>query len=164
MVSLAEEFSLYPRQRAHDYLKRLSCPDNSLEYAAFTEIIPDTGGLFAPSLSGTPAIVVPVQTPEIIDLIAWIPAEPDKWYMRTGQGRILGLYDLQHAIVYRQPIKAHENPLKWLLSGCVGCCPLTVKSYTEFMGVTEIDTNEDLFHKIMCTLYASYPFPRKVCA
>ncbi len=95
-----------------------------------------TGRLWMPEPTGTPAFVLPVwdgpapsiycgvETPMLIDMIAWSPDDPTCWWYRTGDGDALGIDNLDLAHVEGWPISLHRAPLDWLRAGCRGACLL----------------------------------------
>ncbi len=95
------------------------------------------GRLWAPEPAGTPAFVLPtwdgpapsiyqaVESPRLIDLIAWRPDDPTQWWCRLGDvDVVLGadLLDLAHTA--GRPISLHQTPLQWLQADCRGACML----------------------------------------
>jgi hypothetical protein len=85
-----------------------------------------------PEPTGTPAFILPVWTgpapsiysgvenPVLIDMIAWRPDDPARWWYRTGEGDALGIDNLDLAHVEGWPISLHKTPLDWLRAGCRG--------------------------------------------
>ncbi len=91
-----------------------------------------TGRLWMPEPTGTPAFVQPVwngpapsvycgvENPVLIDMIAWRPDDPSRWWYRTGDGDALGINNLDLAHVEGWPITFEPTPLDWLRAGCRG--------------------------------------------
>jgi hypothetical protein len=83
-------------------------------------------GFYDPSEGGQIAIVQPCAScpepyfPEVIDLCAWFPSNPNKWWMRTGCAPVLALDALERAAFFDKPLTIHKTPLDYLRSGCVG--------------------------------------------
>ncbi|MFC4271591.1 hypothetical protein GQF03_17500 [Sneathiella chungangensis] len=77
-----------------------------------------------PEESGKPALIVPV-TPDgsfkgIVDLVALQTANPLIWWLRTGNGSILGAWNLEKAAHFNEQLTVHSDPLTWLQAGCEG--------------------------------------------
>ena len=92
-------------------------------------------GLYAPAPDGAAAIITPVRLwhpvgPEaprprlytqwgpIVDLIAWHPADPERWVLRTGAAEWLGCIEPQ--FMDPDPVPVHRSVLDWLRAGRVG--------------------------------------------
>lgn len=60
---------------------------------------------------------------EIIDLIAFRPAEPGRWWSRCGIIAALGEEMLSDFSL--DPVRVWREPLAWLRSGATGICPVT---------------------------------------
>ena len=58
------------------------------------------------------------------DLVAWHPAEPDKWYMRRGVAAVLNPEAIERAVHFGEPLPLWETPLAWLQNGMAGCVVL----------------------------------------
>ena len=59
---------------------------------------------------------------EVVDLLAFSPADPSRWWSRRGIVAALGeesLSDLSDA-----PVPVWRTPLAWLRSGTTGLCPI----------------------------------------
>ena len=97
-----------------------------------------TGGrLWAPEMTGTPAFILPVwngpapsiycgvESPMLIDMIAWRPDDPTHWWFRLdGIDMVLGADNLDLAHTAGRPISLHQTPLDWLRAECRGACLL----------------------------------------
>ena len=92
-----------------------------------------TGRLWMPEPTGTPAFVLPVwaggapsiyfgvENPVLIDMIAWRPDDPARWWYRQGDvDLVLGAGHLDLAHVEGWPITLYRTPLDWLQVGCRG--------------------------------------------
>lgn len=96
-------------------------------------IIPSRSGLYEPFACDGPmpmaasghhpnhpnawlALVCPVEDAagEIIDIVAWLPDAPGTWWLRAGDGRVLGEHDIEMARDYRQPLWLVDTPAQWL--------------------------------------------------
>ncbi len=95
-----------------------------------------TGRLWMPEPTGTPAFILPVwdgpapsiysgvENPVLIDMIAWRPDDPTRWWYRTGEGAALGIDNLNLAHTEGWPISFATTPLDWLRGDCRGACLL----------------------------------------
>ena len=160
-MKLDEEFHLYETDRATAYLKAKGAPDGMMVANADVTVF---GERWKPSADGMiHALIVPVCNAfEMVDLIAFDPKAPDQWYTRTGLHSMLGIVELQRAILYGHLIVVHDTPLQWLLSGGEGCCPLTMDSCVAFQGVGEIKASDRVFEMITERLEIEYPRPKKI--
>lgn len=126
-ADLSEEYwkaSFKVRQNHLNRLAELGCPISTL--AQLGEHQPSLGvaridilkdGLFAPSETGAPAFIQPVcqwdddwGIPDIIDLVAWLPSNPTRWYWRVGTAAALGAEHLDGD----DPVPVVASPLEWL--------------------------------------------------
>ncbi len=95
--------------------------------------IDTTGRLWMPESTGTPAFILPVwagpappiycgvENPVLIDMIAWRPDDPARWWYRQGEvDLVLGDAHLVDAHTEGWPISLHRTPLDWLRAGCRG--------------------------------------------
>ena len=72
-------------------------------------------------LPAPPSIYTVVESPEILDLIAFRTDAPDKWWYRVGEpGLILGEDRYLDAIDRDMPLNVFESPVAWLLDDCNG--------------------------------------------
>ncbi len=55
--------------------------------------------------------------PEPIDLVAWYPKAPARWWLRRNIAVLLGEIEIVHAEVYGEAIQVHKAPLDWLKAG-----------------------------------------------
>jgi hypothetical protein len=108
----------------------------------------DRGGeRFEPDIDGAPAWVFPatcidprwpellealdprraVSGGEIIDLVAFSPAVPQRWALRTGDAITVGA--IEHQYWFPKPTQIHRNVVSWLRAGCEGVVLLTSNPY-----------------------------------
>jgi hypothetical protein len=89
---------------------------------------------------GEPVVVVPVydgpvpnpwqevEEPILLDLLAFDPRRPTRWWLRRAEhGLVLGEGNLRASLYMQTECPApvvHETPLEWLREGCRGICPL----------------------------------------
>ena len=98
------------------------------------ERIATTGRLFAPAPAGFPVVILAiwssappsvysaVESPEILDLIAFRTDARATWWYRLGEPGLILNEDLYlDAIETGVPLKVFESPLAWLQGGCDGC-------------------------------------------
>lgn len=99
------------------------------------------GRLYEPAPDGRPAYITPVlvadpaspETPapgtyachlgEIVDLVAWHPAYPERWALRVGAASWLGCIEPQY--MDPEPVCIRRSPLAWLRAGCDGLAILS---------------------------------------
>jgi hypothetical protein len=165
MLSMSEEFSCYDFTRAEEYLKKKSCPENSVGWAAAVNAIIIGVSEFKPTRdAGQGMIAVPVHDDngDFTNIVAFDPHKPSQWYLRSLLGRppVLGLDQLYSAITFRTKIVVHETPLQWMMADSFGCCPLTEDSYERFMGLTEMKCAPRLYKKIIDRLHLRWSMPK----
>ncbi len=96
-----------------------------------------TGRLWMPEPTGTPAFILPVWNgpapsiyqavvnPVLVDMIAWRPDDPARWWYRQGDAAVdLGAGHLDLAHTEGWPICFATTPLEWLRGNCHGACLL----------------------------------------
>ena len=80
---------------------------------------------------GIPAYIMPVFVSgafsDLLDLIAWTPADPVRWWFRTGDAYALGMEWIDRAEIHDKPLRLFECPLDWLAAGGSGACVLDWK-------------------------------------
>ncbi len=77
-----------------------------------------------------PSIECGVEHPILCDLIAWRPAEPDRWWYRWGSDSpALGDHHLEAAHTETGPLFCHLTPLDWVRGGCRGCVLLEIAEH-----------------------------------
>src|SRR3954464_15417564 len=98
------------------------------------------GDLFQPDPDGRAAFVIPVRVHsalspearapleavaqgEIVDLLAFHPAKPDRWALRRGTAEWLGAIPPQFCAP--DPVRVWRSPMAWLIAGCHGMLPLS---------------------------------------
>lgn len=75
---------------------------------------------YQPDENGRPCYICPVGRhvdgvwETIDDLVAWTPSQPDRWYLRTGNGVMLNPDEPERCRIHHEPIELHETPLDWL--------------------------------------------------
>ena len=76
---------------------------------------------------GVQALVLPVlDGQQLVDMVAFSPLSPDQWYLRRGDGRILGsgggMADWDTGM---EEIRIFATPMDWMIAGGDGICVLT---------------------------------------
>ena len=89
-----------------------------------SKIRPSAEGLYDPTEGpGRAAILLGVRDPddgEIIDIVAFDPERPSKFWRRTGAAPFLGWECVDRAGHYGEPLTLFPDPLAWLRGGCAG--------------------------------------------
>lgn len=102
------------------------------QHCGLAQIDPDTAGRFyQPFVGGVPAIVVPVlDAEELVDILAFDPRRPHRWWLRTGATKFLGGDELADLLLgprlFTDPICVHRTPLNWLRNSCRGVVILNI--------------------------------------
>ncbi|WP_159641364.1 hypothetical protein [Sphingorhabdus sp. 109] len=78
-------------------------------------------------VGGAPALILPVlDGPMLVDMVAFSPLSPDQWYLRRGDGRVLGSgtgqADWETGV---EDIPIFATPFDWMMAGGEGICILT---------------------------------------
>ena len=79
-------------------------------------------GTFEPDEDGQQAYVQPV--PGFgghVDLVAWQPANPARWWLRRGAATVLGEQDIDRASCRSLPLHLFPTPMGWLLADDTIC-------------------------------------------
>jgi hypothetical protein len=61
-----------------------------------------------------------------LDIIAWKPANPARWWLRTGMAVVLGEFSMHMHFNYSRRLPLHRTPLDWLAAGGNGACVLNM--------------------------------------
>lgn len=80
-------------------------------------IQPLASGNYRPSDDGQWAVILEVRDrhDELADLVAWLPGDPSRWWLRYGdETPILGARDLAFAADCNQPVTLLPTPEAWL--------------------------------------------------
>lgn len=89
-------------------------------------IVPNASGLFELHDDGEPALIIAEGEPEVPgwavldDLVAVMPDDADRWWLRRGAIDLLGAYNLNSWTV--DPVVLHATPMRWLQGGARGFC------------------------------------------
>ena len=104
-------------------------------------------GLYEPDEDGQTAYVMPV--PGFgghVDLVAWQPANPARWWLRRGAATLLGEQDLDRAYCRNLPLHLMPTPLAWLLAddAICKCCVVHPDGWREIaLGVAKVTVADD---------------------
>lgn len=92
-------------------------------------INPLPGHLFEPSDDGAVHVILPVwEGHGIVDLIAFNPQRPGRWFWRIGQGWCLSPEQIGRPTFDMAPLQVWDTPLSWLQNNCQGVCVLDYDS------------------------------------
>lgn len=120
------------------------------------EVATDTDGTYQPMPGGRLAYIVPARPladldddewgteQDLVDLVAFFPDEPGRWWVRTGAEPILHPFAIARAEIMREPLEVHSTPLDWLRAmgrGCVVLDPHTDLRF-QFGGVAQLVVSE----------------------
>jgi hypothetical protein len=139
-ASLAAKFAIccLPDKREADWLRAQGVLPTALNAwpgpvkVAGIETHPP--GVFDLADHGRRAFIQPVlcgpQYTDLIDIIAWFPADPARWWMLNYSGEPLGVDQLDRAEIKREPLVLRRTPLDWLRVNGDGVCVLDWKMST----------------------------------
>ena len=101
-----------------------------------------------------------VRIGNIVDLVAWDPAEPRQWALRSGQAGWLGCVPPQY--LDSEPVPVWRSVLAWFRGGCAGVVPLSrdaAETYTLLMGFHGGIIAEDQVHAAELRRILERPWP-----
>jgi hypothetical protein len=81
------------------------------------------GDLWEPATDGAGVFILGVnEHPDegLIDIVAFKPSNPARWYLRLGNAVVLGLHNARLAVFKEEPVLVHATPLDWLRAECRG--------------------------------------------
>lgn len=80
-------------------------------------IIAERSGLYQPHPDGWPAAILAVhdQAGAIIDLVAWNPESPGRWWRRLGRAQVLGAVEIDKASHFGVPLRLVATPDEWAM-------------------------------------------------
>jgi hypothetical protein len=61
---------------------------------------------------------------ELVDLLAWFPDAPARWWTRFGLAVFAGEEAVERAALFGKTLRLHETPLDWLRADCAGAVVL----------------------------------------
>jgi hypothetical protein len=79
-------------------------------------IIGEPAGTYQPNPDGAPAVILGAadRAGELIDLVAWHPHQPGRWWLRTGAAVALGEVEIDRAGFLDLPLLLFATPSAWL--------------------------------------------------
>ncbi len=133
VIDLAHEFALTTdgvTPLVVERLQRWGIPDRVIygprHLVGVGHIVTHSSGLFELHPEGDLAFIVAEGEPEVpgwadvYDLVAFMPSEPSRWWLRRGEVCLLGAYNMTPRKL--SPTTICETPLSWLCGGGVGIC------------------------------------------
>jgi hypothetical protein len=98
------------------------------------------GGTYSPDPDGELALIVPAYEGDVlVDLVAFKSSEPERWWLRTGNGWALGLeYVLDPYLWHGETAELHKTPLAWLQGGCTGLCVVDWTALVQIRGLADL--------------------------
>lgn len=106
-----------------DHLVGIGVPESTTIMLGCCTIETD-GDLFTPAEAGRPCVICPViDGGEVIDLCAFRPSEPHRWWLRLGGHWAIGA-DALDRLGVGQEMSVYRTPLDWLRAGApeTGLC------------------------------------------
>ena len=136
-------------RRVDDILKRHGVTDPCARSICGLARIVWMGNFFEFHPDGEWAVIVPViDMRELVDLLAFDPREPEKWWFRDGAERLLdgdALGDQHLGKVF----KVFRTPLSWLKGGCAGVVILdTNRAFIDLVSAPNGIVGEDDIHTV----------------
>lgn len=163
-MNIADEYSLYPKDRARAFLEKKKAPAGVIHKAASATILKFSLGRWEPTDGvGTDAMLYPVEDTDwqITNIVAWMPHEPHRWWLRHDNGdHWLGVRDLMMAANFDKPIRIFDTPFDWLMADKKGCCPITDDAPAELIGMI-VDCSDAMFARIKKAVEQAYPMPTR---
>lgn len=145
---MIESFHTLDHERFQSWFEK-KYPAVNLTYPMGSGKIRVIGDKFEFDIAGDDAPIMPVyHWDAIVDLIAWRPNQPDKWFFLNGRGDMsLGWEALQQALLYKQPLQVPDSPLAWLIAGA-GSVPLGYDAMEAYRDLPEIVCSEAMADKM----------------
>jgi hypothetical protein len=85
------------------------------------EIVGDQDGHYQPMRGGDVAYIMPARPlpddfsdGDLGDLVAWLPRDPGRWWLRSGLAPIINPAAIERAVWLREPLAVSSTPLDWL--------------------------------------------------
>ncbi|WP_139139123.1 hypothetical protein [Sphingobium phenoxybenzoativorans] len=120
------------------------------------------GQLFEPSDEGEIHVVLAVwEGNGIVDLVAFKPTNPTRWYWRVGQGWCLSPEQICRPTFDMAPLQIWDTPLSWLQNGCRGICILDYEAQevSQLFLAPEIETDAVTARYVRLALSKPKPLP-----
>jgi len=91
-------------------------------------------GSFDYAEDGVLASILPVRGlgGRMEDIVAWVAADPARWWLRRRMAVILGMEAVETADYMREPLLLFDTPLDWLKAGKRGAVVLDWKAHLPF--------------------------------
>lgn len=160
----ADEYSLYPKDRARAFLEKKKAPAAVIPKAASATILKFSLDLWEPTEgAGIDVLLYPVEDADwiITNIVAWMPYEPHRWWLRHDAGdHWLGLRDLMMAANFDKQIRVFDTPFDWLMADKKGCVPLSEEALPDLLGMT-VDCSDAMFARIKKAIELAYPMPKR---
>ena len=89
-------------------------------------IVPSDDDTYRPDPAGEYAAILGVhdRDGELVDLCAWFPDRPGRWWLRYGDVFVIGARNIAIAADFDNPIVLHSTPQEWALAHGHGACLL----------------------------------------
>lgn len=146
MITLDRELEsavarLMARPDAKDIVERAGIPVSALIVLELSydhdplglEKIATEGSHYQPAEDGREALILPVADGDLLDLIAWFPDEPGRWWRRTGIPDILGEEAVRISRHTGERLRLHANPRDWLRDSGYGAVVLDWRGAWEWL-------------------------------
>lgn len=107
-------------KRADEILARHGVTDpNARQLCGLVRIV-RMGKFYEPHPDGEYAIILPViDVDELVELVAFDPRTPEKWFQRLGGEQLLGGDALANQLL-NKPLRIFRTPLSWMKGRCDG--------------------------------------------
>lgn len=124
-------------------------------------VTPD-GKRFSLDEGGISAAILPVFDWQgvMVDMCAFEPLSPTRWWLYTGEGVDLNLNAVAHARGFRKPLTVCATPMEWLLEDCTASMPL--RKCDHLMGVSRVVCDDAVYERVQSDIRAAYPVPDRV--
>ena len=119
-------------------------------------------GSFDWAEDGQPALHLPIPGIDgrMEDIVAWLPGDPSRWWLRLRIGVILGLEEVERCDFLHEPLHLFWTPADWLSAGKRGAVILDWKGHLPFwlpMNAPIKCQDERLARKVMAALAPPIP-------
>jgi len=129
------------------------------------------GELYEPSIDGGPALIVAelcggtdYGKVAVEDLIAFLPNQPSKWFLRHGSIDVLGETAIVKAQGLKTALTVYRTPLAWLQAASQGACLLNWRADPRyvFRGIADLKCEDETLARRLTARIAecSLPVPR----
>ena len=102
-----------------------------------------SGDFFAFDPQGDEAAVIEVRAADawtVLDLVAWYPATPKRWFVAVGGAPALGLSSASNRSTYSAglPLPILPTPEQWLVAACFGAVLLNLEGGVEWLDTVRL--------------------------